>query len=141
MSHREGLIKLADGSILKLRTLILSVKEAGFSPFSGVNLIVKPIAGVSTEYVPEELRKSVKNRPVMPSTLPQEGWEIVEIRGYESAVDEQEYDTSRGRFRVRVEAEPVMVARNTMFRAGEDLDEPVYWVSWVYKISWSPIRV
>lgn len=141
MSRRDGSIKLADGSVLKLRAVVLSIKEAGFSPFGGVNLVVKPIAGVSAEYVPEELRRNVRNRPAIPPTPPQEGWEMIEVMEYRSAVDEQEYDTSKGRFRVRVEVEPLMIARNMMFRAGEDLDEPVYWVSWVYKISWSPIKV
>jgi len=31
-----GLIRLADGSELKLRILVVDVREAGFSPFGGV---------------------------------------------------------------------------------------------------------
>jgi hypothetical protein len=45
--------------------------------------------------------------------------------------------TSQGKFIVRVVAEAVMVARNMRYRS--TLGEPVYWVSWVYKISWKPV--
>jgi len=30
-----GRVKLSDGTIIKLKTLIVDVKEAGFSPFGG----------------------------------------------------------------------------------------------------------
>ncbi len=45
--------------------------------------------------------------------------------------------TSQGKFIVRVVAEAVMVARNMKYRS--TLGEPVYWVPWVYKISWKPV--
>ncbi len=45
--------------------------------------------------------------------------------------------TSQGKFMVRVVAEAVMVVRNMRYRS--TLGEPVYWVSWVYKISWKPV--
>jgi hypothetical protein len=51
---------------------------------------------------------------------PAEAWEIVQ--------------SSRGEFLVRVIGEAVMVARNVEYRT--PLNEPIYWVSWIYKISW-----
>ncbi len=76
-----GLIRLADGSELKLRILVVDVREAGFSPFGGVNFDVKVVGGVSTLSVPEELRKAVDGKPLMPQEPPPDGWEIVDIVG------------------------------------------------------------
>jgi len=36
-----GWIKLSDGAVLKLKILIVDVRESGFSPFGGVNFDVK----------------------------------------------------------------------------------------------------
>jgi hypothetical protein len=55
------------------------VREAGFSPFGGVNFDVKVVGGVSTHSVPEELRKAVSGKPLMPPEPPPDGWEIVDI--------------------------------------------------------------
>jgi hypothetical protein len=132
-----GLIRLADGSELKLRILVVDVREAGFSPFGGVNFDVKVVGGVSTHGVPEELRKAVDGKPLMPPEPPPDGWEIVDIVEQRPAVVEEVVATSQGKFIVRVVAEAVMVARNMKYRS--TLGEPVYWVSWVYKISWKPV--
>jgi hypothetical protein len=132
-----GLIRLADGSELKLRILVVDVREAGFSPFGGVNFDVKVVGGVSTLSVPEELRKAVDGKPLMPPAPPPDGWEIVDIVEQRPAVVEEVVATSQGKFIVRVVAEAVMVARNMKYRS--TLGEPVYWVSWVYKISWKPV--
>jgi hypothetical protein len=40
-----GRIKLSDGAVLKLKILIVDVRESGFSPFGGVNFDVKVIGG------------------------------------------------------------------------------------------------
>jgi hypothetical protein len=76
-----GLIRLADGSELKLRILVVDVREAGFSPFGGVNFDVKVVGGVSTLSVPEELKKAVSGKPLMPLEPPPDGWGIVDIVG------------------------------------------------------------
>jgi hypothetical protein len=44
--------------------------------------------------------------------------------------------SSRGEFVVRVVAEAVMAARNTHYRS--PTNEPIYWVHWLYKVSWKP---
>jgi hypothetical protein len=42
---RPGFIRLSDGSQLVLKIFIIDVKEAGFSPFGGVNFDVKVVGG------------------------------------------------------------------------------------------------
>ncbi len=139
-SSKEGVIKLVDGAILKLRIAVVHAREAGFSPFAGVNIDVKAIGGVATLGVPEELKEKVKDKPLMPPSpgLPKDGWEIVDIKEQEPAMEEVIIDTSKGKFLVRVVAEATMVARNLDYKS--TLGEPIYWVSWVWKISWKPIQ-
>lgn len=137
-SMGTGFIKLSDGTILKLRILIVDVKEAGFSPFGGINFDVKTVGGVSTHNVPEELKKVVANKPLAPPELPKDGWEIIDIVEQKPAVAEEVINTSKGRYRVRVVAEAVMVSRNMKYKSKHS--EPIYWVSWVLKISWKPIE-
>ena len=133
-----GFIKLTDGTVLKLRILIVDVKEAGFSPFGGINFDVKTAGGVSTHSVPEELKKAVADKPLAPPEPPRDGWEIIDIVEQEPAVAEEIVDASKGRYRVRVVAEAVMASRNMNYKSRHN--EPIYWVSWVLKIFWKPIE-
>lgn len=137
-STKIGLIKLSDGSTLKLKIFIVDVREAGFSPFGGVQLDVKTVGGVSVQSVPDELKKSMADKPLIPPEPPIDGWEIVDIKEQEPAIAEEIVETSKGRFLVRVVAEAVMVSRNMKYRTIHN--EPVYWVSWVVKISWKPVQ-
>jgi len=134
-----GIIKLSDGATLKLSILIINIKEAGFSPFGGINFDVKTAGGVSTLSVPEELKKAVADKPLFPPELPKDGWEIVDIVEQTPAVAEDIVNASKGRYRINVMAEAVMVSRNMRYRSIHN--EPVYWVSWVLKISWKPAEV
>jgi hypothetical protein len=131
-----GRIKLSDRTILKLKILIVDVRESGFSPFGGVNFDVKVIGGVAVESVPEEVKKLVANKPLIPSELPTEGWELLGIVEQEPAEAWEVVKSSKGEFVVKVVAEAVMVARNTMYRTMHG--EPLYSVSWVNKVMWSP---
>lgn len=133
-----GFIKLADGTVIKLKIAIIDIKEVGFSPFGGINLDVKAMGGVSTHSVPETLKKAMANKPLIPPELPKDGWEVIDIVEQEPAVIEDTVDTSKGKFRVKVVAEAVMVARNMKYRS--KLNEPVYWVTWVWKTSWKPVK-
>lgn len=133
-----GFIKLSDGTVLKLRILIIDVKEAGFSPFGGINFDVKTAGGVSTHGVPEELKRAVADKPLAPPEPPVDGWEIIDIIEQEPAVAEEIVDTSKGKYRVKVVAEAVMASRNMKYRSRHN--EPIYWVSWVLKISWKPLE-
>jgi len=131
-----GWIKLSDGAVLKLKILIVDVRESGFSPFGGVNFDVKVVGGVAVESVPEEVKKLVANKPLAPSELPAEGWELLGIVEQRPAEAWEVVKSSKGEFVVKVVAEAVMVARNTMYRTVHG--EPLYSVSWVNKVMWSP---
>jgi hypothetical protein len=74
-----GRIRLSDGAVLKLKILIVDVRESGFSPFGGVNFDAKIIGGVAVESVPEEVKKLVTNKPLAPSEPPTGGWELLDI--------------------------------------------------------------
>jgi len=116
--------------------MIVDAREAGFSPFGGVNIAVKAIGGISTLHVPEELKNAVKNKPMSPRTPPKDGWEIVDIVKQEPAIDEHEINTSKGVYVVQVVGDPVMASRNLNYKT--EFGEPIYWLHWVYKISWKP---
>jgi len=129
-----GRIKLSDGTILNLKICIIDVKEVGYSPFEGINFDVKTIGGVAVEYIMDEVKRSVADKPLMPFEPPREGWESLEIVEQQPAIAEVEVQVSRGVFVVKVVAEAVMAARNLQYR--NTYNEPIYWISWVYKTSW-----
>jgi hypothetical protein len=135
-----GFITVSDGTILKFKISIVDVREIEgvFSPFGGVVFDVKAIGGVSAYKVPEELKKTVADKRIAPLEPPQDGWEILEIKEQKPAVVEEAVESSKGKFVVRVVGEAVMVARNTNYKTPHN--EPIYWVSWVYKISWRPVK-
>ena len=135
---KPGTVKLADGSVLILRVVIVGVKHIGFSPFGGVNLAVKTAGGVATLSVPKELKERVKDKPLSPSDRPpQDGWELVDIQEQEPAEEEVEVSIGSSKYRVGVLGEATMVSRNMNFRT--DLNEPLYWVHWNVKVKWKPI--
>jgi hypothetical protein len=134
-----GFVTVSDGTVLKLKISIVDIKEMGFSPFGGINFDVKAMGGVSTHAVPEELKKAVADKPISFSPEPPpDGWEILDVKEQEPAALEEIVDTSKGKYRVRVAADVVMVSRNMRYRSHRD--EPLYWVSWVWKISWKPLE-
>jgi hypothetical protein len=138
MRCEDGIVKLSDGSTLKLKISIVDTREAGFSPFGGVNIAVKVVGGVATLEVPEEIRKKVSEKPLAPPEPPHNGWKILDIINYIPAYEEKPIKTSKGSFLVIVKAEPVMASGNFDYRT--ELGEPLYWLNWVYKISWKPIE-
>ncbi len=140
MVSEEGFVRLVDGSTLKLKVVIADAREAGFSPYGGVNILVKPIAGLGVKEIPEPLKKEMANKPPITSEIPREGWEIIDIKDYKPASDELKIETSKGLFHVKVISEPVMAARNLKYKPAPELDEPIYNVSWVFKISWKPVK-
>lgn len=135
---KDGAIKLSDGTSLKLTITVVGAKEVGFSPFGGINIAVKAIGGITTLEVPEKLKEAVKDKPLIPPQLPHDGWELIDIIEQEPAIDEVEINTSKGKFLVRVVGEAVMASRNMNYKS--EFNEPVYWLNWVYKISWKPIK-
>ncbi|MCD6515078.1 MAG: hypothetical protein J7L07_09170 [Candidatus Odinarchaeota archaeon] len=114
------------------------MRELGFSPFGGVNIVVKPMGGIATKEVPSKLKQQVKNRPLIPPIEPQDGWELVGIKQQEEATHEGLITTSKGKFIVKVRAEVLMVARNLLYKT--ITDEPIYRAMWIYKVSWIPAK-
>jgi len=135
-SHPVGIgrVKVSDGTTLKFKILVVDVREAGFSPFGGVNFDVKVVGGVAVESIPEDVKKLIIDKPLSPPEPPKEGWEVIDIVEQQPAEAWEIVQSSRGEFLVRVIGEAVMVARNVEYRT--PLNEPIYWVSWIYKISW-----
>ncbi len=135
---KPGIVELADDSKLVLRVVIVGVKHAGFSPFSGVNFVVKTAGGVASLFVPDELKDSVKNKPLSPPDRPPEdGWELVEIKKQEPATEEVEIEVSDKKYMIKVLGEASMVSRNMNYRT--DIGEPLYWVHWGIKVQWKPL--
>jgi len=131
-----GRLRLSDGAVLNLKIMVVDVKESGFSPFGGVNFDVKAVGGIAVESVPEDVKKLVADKPLFPPEPPKEGWELLDILEQRPAEAVEIVKSSKGEFEVKVVAEAVMVARNTLYKSIHG--EPVYWVSWVYKVSWKP---
>jgi len=142
MSDKSGTIRLSDGTELTLKVMIIDVKEVGgFSPFGGVNFSVSAMGGISTKSVPEDLKKLIADKQIAPSSLDQlnDGWELVDIKDQQPAIAEESVDSSKGRFVIRVVAEATMAARNLNYRVVVgNVSEPLYWVTWIYKITWKP---
>jgi hypothetical protein len=66
-------VRLSDGAVLKLKILIVDVKEAGFSPFGGVSFDVKVVGGVAVESLPDSVRGLVDGKPFAPPETPPGG--------------------------------------------------------------------
>ena len=107
MSQRPvgvGNIKPSDGAHLRLRILIVDVKEIGFSPFGGVNFYTNVTGGVYVEFIPDSLRELIK--AAIPSLeLARDGWELLDIVEQKPAEALEVVQSSRGEFVVRVVAE------------------------------------
>jgi len=137
VQSRPGVIKLADGAEFILRIAVVGVKNMGFSPFGGVNLVVKTTGGIIALSIPEELRMRVRDKPVVPpDKLPLDGWELIEIKEQEPAQEIVEVDVNNSTYVVEVSGEAAMVSRNMNYRT--DSDEPLYWVMWNVKTKWKP---
>jgi hypothetical protein len=107
-----GRVRLSDGAVLKLKILIVDVKEAGFSPFGGVSFDVKVVGRVAVESLPDSVRELIGDKPFAPPETPQEGWEILDVVGQQPA---EALEVARD-FVVTVVAEAVMAVRNVLYR-------------------------
>lgn len=134
----EGRATLSDGTIVKVVVNIVDARESGFSPLGGVNLVVKQSGGTAVVKVPDALMQKVKDKPVYSGPLPQDGWEMLDIVEMTPAKAETKIETTKGSFLVTIVSEPTMVARNLNYKS--DLGEPVYFVYFVPKVSWKPIK-
>lgn len=134
-----GYVRLSDDSVVILRVAIIDVRIRGeASPF-GVDFDVSFTGGVSV-YPSEKALREVMDKPVLePGKSVGEGWVRVEIRDKSSAYEEAVYsDAKVGAYVIRVEIEPIMVSKNTMFRTVRS--EPLYVVRWVPKVTWNRLE-
>ena len=139
IQSKPGYVLLADGSKLVLRVVIVGVKYAGFSPFGGVNFAVKTAGGVSSIYIPDDLKGKVKDKPLSPpDRVPEDGWELVEIKNQEPSMEEVEVEIDEKKYRIKVVGEVSMVSRNLNYKTS--FDEPVYWVHWGVKVQWRQVE-
>jgi len=128
-----GNIKLSDGAHLRLRILIVDVKEIGFSPFGGVNFYANVTGGVYVEFIPDRLRELVKAAIPKPRACQRR---LGVARHRRTKARRGAGDCSELAGRIRGEGCSRRVARNTHYRS--PTNEPIYWVHWLYKVSWKP---
>ena len=138
LNTKWGNIKLEDNTLIKFRVAIVDVhpfEEA--SPF-GVEFGVNITTGISV-YPSEESMRELEGKPIAQSKIPpKEGWIQIKIIEKESALEEVEYeDPELGKYKIRVEIEPVMASKNTQIKTPNG--EPWYVVRWVPKITWEKI--
>ncbi len=134
-----GYVKVSDGSVIILRVAIVDVRvREEASPF-GVEFDVNATGGVSV-YPSEDALKEASSKPVIkPGKIVKEGWIQVDIIEKTSAYEEVIYHDERvGRYLVRVEIEPIMVSKNTLYKTMQGI--PWYVVRWVPKITWSRVE-
>ena len=136
---RLGYVKLSDGSMVVLRVAVIDARvREETSPF-GVEFEVDATGGVSI-YPSEKSIKEIENKPVLePRRAVGEGWVRVDIVDKMPAYEEVIYDDGKiGAYVIRVEIEPIMVSKNTMFKSIRG--QPLYVVRWVPKVTWSKLE-
>jgi len=134
-----GYVKVSDGSTIILRIALVDVRvREEASPF-GVEFDVNATGGISV-YPSENALKEISDKPVIePGKIVKEGWIQVDIIEKASAYEEAIYhDEKVGRYLVRVEVEPIMVSKNTLYKIAQGI--PWYIVRWVPKITWSRVE-
>ena len=135
---RLGYARVSDGSLILLRVAVVDVRVRGeTSPF-GVEFDVTVTVGTSV-YPSEEAQREADGKQIAePSKVPGEGWVPVGIVERSPAYEEIVYrDEKVGRYLVRVEVEPIMASKNTLYRVPPGV--PWYLVRWVPKVTWSKI--
>jgi len=134
-----GYVKVSDGSVIILRVAIVDVivrEEA--SPF-GVEFNINATGGIAVRPSQNALDE-VKDKPILePGKTVSDGWIRVDIVDKAHPYEEVIYsDEKIGKYLVRVEIEPVMVSKNTLFKTIEGM--PLYVVRWLPKITWDKIQ-
>lgn len=134
-----GYVKVSDGSVIIIRVAIVDVRvREEVSPF-GIEFDVNATGGIAV-YPSEDVLKEVRDKPAIePGKTVNDGWAQVGIvegtPAYEEAVYHEE---NEGRYLIRVEIEPIMVSKNTLYKTPQGT--PLYVVRWVPKITWNEVR-
>mgnify|MGYP000477532899 CR=1 FL=1 len=134
-----GHLLLGDGTLIVVRVAVVDVRVTQRqSPF-GAEFGVDLTTGVSSRSPHEVLEKFRDKRILAPGERPPDSWQQLRIDEKEPAVEEVEFEDSElGKYRIRVELEPIMVSVNTDVRTARG--EPLYVVRWVPKVSWKKVE-
>ena len=136
---KHGRLKLEDGTVIVQRVAIVDARPVKVgSPF-GVDFDLVVISGISP-HPSKKVVEELKDKPMLePGKQPPNAWRAVKIQEKEPALEEAEYfDEEVGRYRIRVEIEPLMASLNTGAKTVKG--EPIYVVRWAPKISWNKIE-
>ena len=134
-----GYVRLSDGSVALLRAAVTAVRiHEEASPF-GVEFEVDVTVGISL-YPSEKSMEEIKDKPILePGKTVNEGWTSIDIIDKMPAYEELVYNDGKvGLYLIRVEIEPFMASKNTMFKT--DRNQPLYVVRWVPKVTWRKLE-
>ena len=130
---KRGYVKVSDGTQIVMRTAVVDAIPIGSSPFE-VDFNVTYVVGISV-HASNEAKEEVKDRPLAPPSPVTDGWKTIRIAEKDVTFEEVEYLGDGGeKYIIRVEVEPLMVSKNTAYRAVDG--SPLYIVRWAPKISW-----
>ncbi len=134
-----GYVKTADDSVIILRVAVVGVTQRQEeSPF-GIDFNVTTTQGIAV-YPSGAVASQVKDRPMVESPIQaKDGWERIDIADKAVAYEEVVYtDRKLGSYVIRVEMEPLMVARNLRYRSTDG--SPLYVVKWITKVYWTELK-
>jgi hypothetical protein len=128
-----GYVKTDDGSLIIVRVAIIDVKPTGRRGPFGLEFNVDFTVGVAVR-PSTKVREEIKDKPLVePGKTVEEGWIEVEILEKSNAYEEVIYrEEAMGEYSIRIEVEPLMVARNTLYKVSDDI--PYYTVRWAPKV-------
>ncbi|MHA1593422.1 MAG: hypothetical protein ACTSXX_01640 [Candidatus Baldrarchaeia archaeon] len=133
-----GTCELSDGTLVKYRVAVVDVRVLRKeSPF-GVEFEANLATGISVYPSKKVLEEYRDKRILTPGESPPSSWKQVRIVKREPAFEEVEFESKDvGRYRIRVEVEPVMASVNTEVRTVHG--EPYYVIRWIPKMSWEKV--
>jgi hypothetical protein len=133
-----GFVKTEDDSLIITRVAVIDIKPAERSGPFGPEFNINFTVGVAV-HPSEKIREEIRGKPLLePGKTVDEGWIRVEILEKYNAYEEVVYkDQTLGEYLIRVEIEPIMVAKNTLYKLLDDM--PYYVVRWIPKISYKKI--
>jgi hypothetical protein len=134
-----GYVKTNDDSLIVVRVAIIDVKPTGKTGPFGPEFSVDFVVGISVR-PSERVKEEIRDKPTIDPGKPvEEGWVLVEILDKCCAYEEVTYRAEDlGDFLVRVEVEPIMVAKNTLYKLPDNT--PLYVVRWVPKVLSKPLK-
>jgi len=134
-----GFVKTNDDSLILVRVAVIDVKPTGKTGPFGPEFSVDFVVGISVR-PSERAKEEIRDKPTIdPSKPVEEGWMLIEILDKRYAYEEITYRAEDlGDFMIRVEVEPIMAAKNTLYKLPDNT--PLYVVRWVPKVLSKPLK-